>query len=81
MRGDTGAAFVAASTLITGLCLKCWSVAQVLACRLSPDPGNGELGHAALQGADLRSLHGQVCGVCQDERPRGVQPEVLLHDG
>lgn len=37
---------------------------QVLVSRLPPDPRDGGLGHAAVQGADLCALHGQVCGVC-----------------
>lgn len=56
-------------------------VVQVLVSRLPPDPGDGGFGRAALQGADLRAVHGQVRGVRQDERPRGVQAQVLLYDG
>ncbi len=42
-------------------------LSQVLVSRLPPDPRDGGLGHAAVPGADLCALHGQVCGVRQDE--------------
>ena len=56
------------------------SLVQVLVSRLPPDPRDGGFGHAAVQGADLCALHGQVCSVCKDERPGRVQTEVLLYD-
>lgn len=56
-----------APQLICGLDLCDWFW-QVLVGRLPPGPRDGGSGLTVVPGADLRALHGPVCGVCQDHR-------------
>lgn len=78
--------FTVTSSLMTLFCsLPCARLSsvspQVLAGGLSANRGGRDLRQSAVPRADVSAVHGQICGVRQDERRQRGSPALLLHDG